>query len=60
MTNKIKPIPATFYVYVPDTDATYQRVAHAGDRSLREPRDEFYGGPDVTNSGSEPTSKASR
>jgi PhnB protein len=42
-----RAMPATLYVYVicvPNTDATYQRVAHAGDRSLREPRDEFYGG----------------
>jgi PhnB protein len=39
-----KSMPATLYVYVPDTDATYHRAGHAGDRSLREPRDEFYGG----------------
>ena len=38
-----KAMPATLYVYVADTDATYQRAVQAGGRSLREPRDEFYG-----------------
>lgn len=38
-----KAMPSTLYVYVPDTDATYQRAIKAGGRSLREPRDEIYG-----------------
>jgi PhnB protein len=38
-----KAMPATLYVYVTDTDATYQRAVQAGGRSLREPRNEFYG-----------------
>ncbi len=38
-----KPLPSMLYVYVPDTDATYQRALQAGGRTLREPRDEFYG-----------------
>jgi len=31
------------HVYVPDTDATYQRALDAGAKSLRPPKDEFYG-----------------
>ncbi len=42
-TEQWKAMPATVYVYVPDTDATYQRAVQAGGRTLREPRDEFYG-----------------
>lgn len=42
-TSQWKAMPSTIYVYVPDTDATYQRALQAGARSLREPRDEFYG-----------------
>lgn len=38
-----KPMPAMLYLYVPDTDATYHRAVQAGARSLREPRNEFYG-----------------
>jgi len=38
-----KAMPTTLYVYVPDIDATYHRAMQAGARSLREPRDEFYG-----------------
>lgn len=38
-----KPIPAALYLYVRDTDATYQRALKAGGKSLREPTNEFYG-----------------
>lgn len=31
------------HVYVPDTDAAYQRTLAAGARSIPEPRNEFYG-----------------
>ena len=37
------PMPATVYVYVPDTDACYQRALKAGGISLMEPADQFYG-----------------
>ncbi len=35
--------PAVFYLYVPDTDALYQRALAAGGISLMEPADQFYG-----------------
>jgi PhnB protein len=35
--------PAALYVYVEDTDATYQRGLAAGGTSLQEPADQFYG-----------------
>ena len=38
-----KPMPAGFYLYVPDTDATYQAALAAGGVSLMEPSDQFYG-----------------
>jgi PhnB protein len=38
-----KPMPSALYVYVPDTDATYQRALQAGATSLMEPADQFYG-----------------
>jgi PhnB protein len=37
------PMPAGLYVYVPDTDAAYQRALKAGATSLMEPADQFYG-----------------
>jgi uncharacterized glyoxalase superfamily protein PhnB len=36
-------MPATLHLYVPDSDATYQKAIAAGGKSLREPRTEFYG-----------------
>jgi uncharacterized glyoxalase superfamily protein PhnB len=38
-----KPMPAGFYLYVPDTDAVYQAALGAGGASLMEPSDQFYG-----------------
>lgn len=35
--------PAMLYLYVEDIDATYRRAVDANARSIREPRDEFYG-----------------
>ena len=37
------PIAAFFYVYVSDTDATYQRAVDAGARTLEAPFDTPYG-----------------
>ena len=33
----------SFYIYVPDTDATYKRALAAGAKNEREPKDQFYG-----------------
>jgi uncharacterized glyoxalase superfamily protein PhnB len=38
-----KPMPSSFYLYVPDTDATYQAALAAGAASTLEPADQFYG-----------------
>ncbi len=38
-----KPMPAGFYLYVPDTDAVYRAALAAGGTSLMEPADQFYG-----------------
>lgn len=38
-----KPMPGAIYVYVDDTDATYQRALQAGGSSLMEPADQFHG-----------------
>ena len=38
-----RPMTAFLYVYVNDTDATYQRALEAGARSLEEPSDLPYG-----------------
>lgn len=38
-----KPMAAALYLYVPDTDATYQSAIEAGATSLMEPADQFYG-----------------
>lgn len=37
------PMPATIYLYVEDTDATYRRALEAGGTSVEEPADQFYG-----------------
>jgi len=38
-----KPMPASIYLYVTDTDATYKRALAAGATSETEPKDQFYG-----------------
>ena len=40
---KYEPIPAMFYLYVPDCDALYRRALAAGAKSLHEPADQPYG-----------------
>ena len=37
------PSQSSFYIYVPDADAVYQRAIAAGAKSEREPSDQFYG-----------------
>jgi PhnB protein len=38
-----QPMPGAIYLYVKDTDETYQRALQAGATSLMEPGDQFYG-----------------
>lgn len=38
-----KSMPSAIYLYVNDTDTTYQRALQAGATSLMEPGDQFYG-----------------
>lgn len=38
-----QPMPTTFYLYVPDVDATYRRALEAGATSISEPADHPYG-----------------
>jgi len=40
---KYPPMPAMFYLYVPDCDAVYQRALQAGATSISEPVDQPYG-----------------
>ena len=40
---EFKAMPASLYLYVPDTDATYARAIKAGATSIMEPADQFYG-----------------
>jgi uncharacterized glyoxalase superfamily protein PhnB len=40
---KYPPMPAMFYLYVPDCDAVYQRALQAGATSIMEPVDQPYG-----------------
>jgi PhnB protein len=41
--SKYEPMPAMFYVYVPDCDAVYRRALAAGAKSIQEPKDHPYG-----------------
>lgn len=38
-----KATPASMYLYVVDTDATYRRALEAGATTIMEPADQFYG-----------------
>ena len=38
-----EPMPAAFYLYVPDADATYRQAVEAGAKSLYPPADQPYG-----------------
>ena len=38
-----KPMPGSLYLYVADTDDTYQRALQAGATSTMEPADQFWG-----------------
>jgi PhnB protein len=40
---EFNPMPGMIYLYVNDTDATYQRALRAGATSMREPKNQFYG-----------------
>ena len=40
---KYEPLPAMFYLYVPDSDAAYRRALAAGAKTLHEPTDQPYG-----------------
>ena len=40
---KYEPMPAMFYLYVPDCDAVYRRALAAGATSIAEPADHPYG-----------------
>ena len=40
---EFKPMPSSIYLYVENTDATYDRVLKAGGTSIMEPKDEFWG-----------------
>ena len=40
---EFQPMPTTFYLYVEDTDALYQRAVEAGGQSLSTPADQPYG-----------------
>ena len=42
-TGDMDPLPGALYVYVEDTDATYQKALGAGAISVMEPADQFYG-----------------
>jgi PhnB protein len=42
-TDQHPAMPASFYLYVPDADASYRRALDAGARSIMEPTDMPYG-----------------
>lgn len=42
-TSEYPAMPATFYLYVDDVDAAYERALRAGGTSILEPRDMDYG-----------------
>ena len=42
-TDECQPMPGSIYLYVHDTDATYQRALQAGATSTMEPSDQFWG-----------------
>ncbi|MDE2905409.1 MAG: VOC family protein [Acidobacteriota bacterium] len=41
--DEIPVLPGMLYLYVPNTDATYEQALAAGATSLQEPTDMFYG-----------------
>ncbi len=41
--DKYAPMPAMFYLYVPNVDAAYKLAVAAGGTSFQEPADQFYG-----------------
>jgi PhnB protein len=43
MPTRAEPRPGTFYVYVPDVDATYRRAMTHGASSYQVPSNRFYG-----------------
>lgn len=40
---EFKSMPSMIYLYVENTDATYERALQAGGTSMMEPKDEFWG-----------------
>jgi len=40
---KYPPMPTSIYLYVEDTDATYEQALKSGGVSLMEPADQYYG-----------------
>lgn len=44
---EFKAMPASFYLYVPDTDAVCARALKAGATSIMEPANQFYGDRDA-------------
>ncbi|KAF3884194.1 MULTISPECIES: VOC family protein [Nostocales] len=42
-TGEFQPMPSSIYLYVENTDATYESAIEAGGTSLMEPKDEFWG-----------------
>jgi PhnB protein len=40
---EFQPMPSSIFLYVENTDATYDRALQAGGISMMEPKDEFWG-----------------